>query len=574
MSDGSPGRAPYTVDGLTIALPVPRAATELMDFAGRHLRERSPQRQPFNIGSLVRDSRRGRTGLDATTLLIAGTRSFDFSSGQVWAVHTAWSGNHRTLAERLPSGHAVLVGGELLLPGEIRLHEGDSYTTPWIYGSFGEGLDAVAGRFHAMLRARRSHPVSPRPVIVNTWESVYFDHDLARLLDLAEHAASVGAERFVLDDGWFVGRRDDTAGLGDWRVDPVVWPDGLHPLANRVRELGMQFGLWVEPEMINLDSHVARAHPEWVMSTGGRLPLSSRNQQVLDLTQPAAYDYILTCLDALLAEYPIAYLKWDHNRDLTDAGHGVTGLPAVHEQTLAAYRLMDELRRRHPGLEIESCSSGGGRVDLEALQHTDRVWTSDCIDALERQGIQRYTGLLLPPELLGQHIGADRAHTTGRRHDLSFRAATALFGHLGIEADLRAMSPDERAELAAWVALYKRLRPLLHTGRVVHLDDLDPALLLSGVVAQDGSEAVYCLATISTSDSAPLGRMPLPGLDPAAAYEVRLVPPGDVVRGNNRTMPPWMVDGFRGTGAVLQHAGLALPDLFPEQALLIGARRV
>ena len=214
----------------------------------------------------------------------------------------------------------------------------------------------------------------------------------------------------------------------------------------------MEFGLWVEPEMINLDSHLARAHPDWVLSTGDRIPISSRQQQVLDLGKPAAYEYILESLDALLTEYRISYLKWDHNRDLIDSGHAPSGHPAVHDQTVAVYALMDELRARHPGLEIESCSSGGGRVDLEVLQHTDRIWTSDCIDALERQTIQRYTGLMVPPELMGAHIGSDRSHTTGRRHDLSFRAGTALFGHMGIEADLSKMSADERAELAAWVS--------------------------------------------------------------------------------------------------------------------------
>ena len=252
----------------------------------------------------------------------------------------------------------------------------------------------------------------------------------------------------MLDDGWFVGRRSDNAGLGDWQVDPDVWPQGLHPLVDRVTELGMQFGLWVEPEMINPDSNLAREHPDWIMATGGRMPILSRQQQVLDLGNPAAFDYILDSLDALLTEYGIGYLKWDHNRDLIDAGHAPAGTPAVHDQTVAVYALMDELRRRHPGVEIESCSSGGGRVDLEVLQHTDRIWTSDCIDALERQTIQRYTGLLVPPELFGAHIGSDHSHTTGRRHDLSFRAGTALFGHMGIEVDLTEMSPAELAELA------------------------------------------------------------------------------------------------------------------------------
>lgn len=565
---------PYTLDGLTLALPVPGRAAELLDFAGRHLRERHPQRRPFDIGSRVRDNRRGRTGLDGTMLLAAGTPGFDFASGEVWALHTAWSGNHRSVAERDPNGQSVLAGGELLLPGEVTLSGGGSYTSPWIYGSFGIGLDDVSSRFHAFLRDRSGHPKDPRPVILNTWESVYFDHDLDRLITLAEHGAAVGAERYVLDDGWFVGRRSDNAGLGDWRVDPDLWPDGLHPLVDRVIDLGMQFGLWVEPEMINLDSHLAREHPDWVMSSADRMPISSRQQQVLNLGNPAAFEYILDSLDALLSEYRISYLKWDHNRDLIDSGHAPSGHPAVHDQTVAVYALMDELRARHPGLEIESCSSGGGRVDLEVLQHTDRVWTSDCIDALERQTIQRYTGLMLPPELIGAHVGSDRAHTTGRRHDLSFRAGTALFGHMGIEADLSKMSAAEREELAAWVALHKSLRPLLHSGRVVRFDEVDPSLLVHAVVTADQSRAVISVASVRTSASAPTGRLVLRGLNPAAVYDVSLLPPGDLIRGNNHRMPAWIGTGTRLTGAALEHAGLQMPDLFPEQLFLLNVQQV
>ncbi len=573
LTDLATGRGltemPYTLDGLTLSLAVPRRAAELLDFAGRHLRERAPQRRPFDVGARVRDNRRGRTGADATTLVVAGTPGFDFASGEVWAIHTAWSGNHRTIAERTPNGHAVLSGGELLLPGEIVLAAGGSYTTPWIYGSYGVGLDAMSGRFHEQLRARPTHPSSPRPIILNTWESVYFDLDLDRLIALAERAAEVGAERYVLDDGWFVGRRSDNAGLGDWQVDPETWPLGLHPLVDRVTELGMEFGLWVEPEMINLDSNLARAHPDWVMSTGDRLPIPSRRQQVLDLGKPAAYEYILASLDALLTEYRIGYLKWDHNRDLIDAGHSPAGRAGVHDQTVAIYALLDELHRRHPDVEIESCSSGGARVDLEVLQHTDRIWTSDCIDALERQTIQRYTGLLIPPELLGAHVGSDHSHSTGRRHDLSFRAGIAFFGHLGMELDLTTVTPAELAELSEWVQLHKRFRPLLHGGTVIRLDDADPALLTHGVVAADRREAIFSVATLRTSDSAPTGRLVLRGLDDTATYQVSLLAPGHVVRGNNAQLPPWITAGVQLTGSALTYAGLQLPDLFPEQLLLL-----
>jgi alpha-galactosidase len=360
-------------------------------------------------------------------------------------------------------------------------------------------------------------------------------------------------------------------------VDETVWPDGLHPLADHVTGLGMEFGLWVEPEMINEDSDLARAHPEWIMSTGDRLPGAARHQQVLDLARPEAFDHILGRLDELLATYPISYLKWDHNRDLVEAGHGPTGQAGVHGQTLAVYRLLDELRQRHPAVEIESCASGGGRVDLGILERTDRVWVSDCIDPLERQRIQRWTNLLIPLELMGTHVGAEAAHTTHRRHALDFRAGTALFGHFGIEWDLTAVDPAELTRLGAWVALYKELRGLLHSGTAVHADHPDPAVQLHGVVAADGSEAVYALVASATSELYPLGPFHLPGLDPDAVYHVRPQPPGDVPEGiasqRGLPLPWWTPEGVRLPGRVLAEVGLRAPVLFPERLVLLRATR-
>ncbi|WP_052848583.1 alpha-galactosidase [Streptomyces avicenniae] len=568
--------APFTLSGVLLALPVPDRATELLDMTGRHLRERSPQRHAFTIGTHLRENRRGRTGTDAVTVHVAGTRDFGFRHGEVWGLHVAWSGNARSLAERTNGGVSLLAGGELLLAGEVALGPGEAYTTPWLYGSYGRtGLDELAGRFHGHLRGRATHPHGARPVTLNVWEAVYFDHGVERLKRLADAAAEVGAERYVLDDGWFRGRRDDHAGLGDWFVDGTVWPEGLHPLAAYVRGLGLEFGLWFEPEMVNADSDLYRAHPEWILATGGRVPPESRHQQVLDLAHPECYAYLLERLDALVTEYDLTYIKWDHNRDLVEAGHSPTGQAGVHAHTEAVYRLLDELRARHPRLEIESCSSGGGRVDLGILERTDRVWTSDCIDALERQRIQRWTGLLLPPELLGSHVGAPEAHTTGRTHTLGFRAGTALFGHFGIEWDLTRASASDKAELAGWIALYKRLRPLLHTGTVVRGDHPDPALWVHGVVAEDGSRAVYTLAQMATTVQSPPGRVSLPGLLPDADYRVAPLAPGGEVRGRSRRELPWWADGgVTLPGRVLEAVGVRAPLQHPEALVLLEAVRV
>ncbi|MFC4565828.1 alpha-galactosidase [Nocardiopsis mangrovi] len=569
------GDAPYVLDGLEAALPVPRRAAEILDFTGRWSRERHPQRHPFPAGAWVRESRRGRTGHDATIGLLAGTPGFGFRSGEVWGVHVAWSGDHVTYAERRPEGGSALGGGELLLPGEMILAPGGSYTTPWIHAAYSaRGLDGIAAAFHRRLRARPGHPGPdrPRPVVLNTWEAVYFDHDPGRLLSLARTAAGIGVERFVLDDGWFRNRRDDTAGLGDWHVDRGVWPDGLHPLVDGVRDLGMEFGLWVEPEMVSPDSDLYRAHPGWALRRpDGALPVAWRHQQVLDLAHPGAYAHILGRLDALLSEYAIGYLKWDHNRDLVEAGH--QGRAGVHTQTRAVYRLLDELRARHPRVEIESCSSGGGRVDLEILERTDRVWASDCIDPLERQTVQLWTGLFLPPELVGAHVGSARSHTTGRTHDLSFRVATALFGHFGIEWDITRAPRRELERLAGAIALYKELRPLLHSGDAVHADLPGTSDVLRGTVAADRSEAVFCLARLASAEPAVPDPVPLPGLDPACDYEVALLDPAGPPPPHPAA--PWAAAGtLRVPGRVLTTVGLRFPALHPEQACLVRVRAV
>ncbi|HEV7646998.1 MAG TPA: alpha-galactosidase [Actinophytocola sp.] len=560
------GAGPYTVDGLEAALPVPAQATELLDLTGHWARERHPQRRAFDLGTWSRESRRGRTGHDATLALLAGTAGFGFRTGEVWGLHVAWSGNHVTYAERLLEGTATLGGGELLASGEVILAPGEEYASPWLYATYSaRGIDGLSAAWHEWLRARPWHPPSPRPVVLNTWEAVYFDHDLDRLRSLADVAARIGVERFVLDDGWFRHRRDDTAGLGDWYVDETVWPAGLTPLVDHVTGLGMRFGIWVEPEMINEDSDLYRAHPDWVLRPGGGvLPPRARHQQVLDLSVPAAYAYLLERLDELLSGNDIAFLKWDHNRDLVAAGHD--GRPGVHGQTLAVYRLLDELRARHPGLEIESCSSGGARVDLEILARTDRVWASDSNDALERQTIQRWTALLLPPELIGAHVGPPTVHSSGRTQHLPFRFATALFGHFGIEWDIASASPAELAALAAGIACYQDKRALLHTGEVVRADHPDPAAYVHGVVARDRSAAVFAYVQLRTSARGVPAPMRLPGLDPDRRYRVDLLEPAGPPMTIGRA-PGWTPREL--TGRVLAEVGLRPPVLAPEQAWLV-----
>ena len=559
----------YAVHDCVLALPVPQMASELLDLAGHWGKERVPQRRPMVTGTHLREGRKGRTGADAATVLHLGAPGFGFAGGEIWAVHTGWSGNHTHYAERISTGEQVIGGGELLLPGEMILNRDESYTTPWVYGCYADGLDEVARRFHRHLRARPGHPGVERPVTLNVWEAVYFDHRLDRLMMLAERAAAVGVERYVLDDGWFGARRDAQAGLGDWTVSPEVWPDGLHPLVDKVVGLGMQFGLWFEPEMINFNSEAARAHPEWIMATGDRWPIPSRHQHVINLGVPECYEFIRDALLRLLDEYKISYIKWDHNRDLVDAGTAPSGRAGVHEQTLAFYRMVAELKAAYPGRDIESCSSGGARVDLGVLQHADRIWVSDCIDPLDRQQMNRWTTQLVPPELMGSHIASRESHTTGRHHTISFRAVTAIFGHLGVEWDLALASEAELADLTAWITFYKAHRPLLLGGDLVRTDLSDHSVQVHGVVAPDQSAAIFAVASLTQSDVTHWGRLRLPGLDPDRIYRVRPLMVGTPPPG--LWPPPWWStpDGLMLSRTALAQAGLAAPVLFPEQGFLI-----
>jgi alpha-galactosidase len=564
------GRLPYVVDWLDVVFPLPAQVAEVLDFSGRPMAERIPQRHRIVDGLWLREGRRGHTGHDSATMVVAGVPGLGFGRGEAYAVHVAWSGNTVYRVERGPSnpGSTTIGGGELLLPGEIVLAEGESYATPWVYlAATRSGLDDLAAQFHRYLRSLPAHPASPRPVNLNVWEAVYFRHDAAKLTALADIAAAAGVERYVLDDGWFTGRRSDQAGLGDWEVDEQVWPDGLHPLADYVRARGMQFGLWFEPEMVNPDSKLYRAHPDWILSAGQRLPPPHRHQLVLDLTRPEVTAYLLDAISALITEYKIDYVKWDCNRDITDAGSGLRGgAPAAHDQAVAVYALLDELRRRHPAVEWESCASGGARVDLEILERVERVWTSDMTDALARQSIQRWTGQLVPPEYLGAHVSAPFSHQTGRYLPLNLRCGTALFGHFGIEWDLTEADDDDLAELTAWIALYKRHRQLIHSGAMVRLDTPDQTVFMHGTVAVDGLSALmsYVQLDLPVHDQPLMLR--IPGLSPRRRYRVTDVtpdsrrPPGGRWRGAVRLAP------VEASGAALADIGLAVPAQRPQTA--------
>ena len=562
-------------------LPLPGRADSVRSYAGQHVHEFMLQTDRLSRSRWQRENRRGRTSHDCFPGAVVTTPGATDDQGLVFGAHLAWSGNHQQTIEWLHDAQYQWQMGEWLAPGEGRLAAGKTLRTPELIASLStQGFNGLAANFHTELRSRLNWPggrMRPRPVHLNTWEAFYMDVQPTKVMALADAAAAVGIERFVLDDGWFPGRNHDRAGLGDWWVDPAKFPEGLAPLVKHVNQLGMEFGLWFEPEMINPDSDLFRAHPDWALQLDGRPMLTSRQQLVLDIARPEASDYLFGKIDALLRELPIRYIKWDHNRDLT-----TTGLPdgraGYRAQVHAVYALMARLREAHPEVEIESCSGGGGRIDFAVLRHTHRVWTSDCIDALSRVDIQRGYLQFFPPEIMGAHVGTAPSHTTGRTQTMAFRAAVALPGHLGVELDVRHLDDAARDELKAWIALYKRWRDRLHHGRVWQ------GALNDGVVWQahgdDTADEVLLLVyrTVPSSHRyAPA--LPLTMLDPNARYRVEEVVPA--VAGEHRTVHStapifnaMREGGVELDGAWLAQVGLPLPRAMAETCFFVHLKRL
>ena len=569
------GDQPLRVSALAAGcLPLPPQARTVESFSGRHNHEFQPIADTLSRSGWHRENRRGLTSHDCPPLALVLGEGATQHSGSVWGGQLAWSGNHRQSIDWLEDGRWLWMAGAWLAPGEITLAPAETLETPdWLATYSQLGRDGVAQNFHAFLRQksplRQGKPMAPRPVHINTWEGFYFDHVEADLMALADSAVELGVERFVLDDGWFKGRGDDTAALGDWVHDIAKYPNGLKPLADHVVDCGMQFGLWVEPEMINPDSDLFRAHPDWILSLDGAMPLTARNQLALDMSKSEVQDYLFARLDALLRELPISYLKWDHNRDLTQAGSG--DRPAYVKQVHAVYALIDRLRAAHPEVEIESCAGGGGRIDAGILPRTHRVWTSDCIDAVSR--IEMHNGFLqfFPPEVMGAHIGASPAHSTGRSQSMNFRAGIALMGHLGLELDTRQLSDKEKAALKSWIALYKRVRSITHDHQVWRGEAGD-GVTWTAMGTQEHF-ILFIVRQVPTAQKFP-PRPVLPFVHRDATYALERVDPGRDLRGNLDMVP--FANGESRlvslAGSWLAEVGLPLPYMKAETCLVIEAR--
>lgn len=552
------------VNALAVTLPIPQHLDELLMHGGRHAMEFVEERISWKRSVVTTSSRRGRTSHQQSPSVICLEGSTTESRGEAWGVQLAWSGNFQLTCDAVTADLRTITAQELLAPGEVILGAHETYGTPKLLVAKSlDGMTGVTNAFHHHVRAHS--PSSNRPVIVNTWEAVYFNHDSEQLFELARRAASVGAERFVLDDGWFFGRRNDTAGLGDWQVDPSVWPDGLGPLVELVNSLGMDFGLWFEPEMVNPNSNLYREHPDWVLGSKHQHALTGRGQLVLDLSRREVRDHLFDSIDRLLTELPIAHIKWDHNRDVVSFGS--------HHQTLGTYDLLDRLRTKHPAVEFESCASGGGRIDTGMSRRVVRFWTSDSIDALDRLTIQRGALRFIPPDMLGAHIGAPVCHTTGRHHSLSFRALSAMPFWLGIEWNLLSASDRELERLREVISVYKQFRSLLHSGNTRFGDHPEHLVHQHAIIAKDRAEALVVIASLGSGPRHEVAPIRIDGLDPNTSYRCSIVPLGTPRWALHRGIPRWVEDGIVVTGAQLVEIGLPCPPLLPSSGILLHVER-
>lgn len=535
----------------TLHLP-PGEGYRLTYLYGRWAGETQMVHEPINPGVKVLESRRGNTSHQANPwFAIDGPEPVSETNGAVWFGALGWSGNWRIAVEQTPHQQVRVTGGLNTFDFAHTLKPGESLETPPFYLGFtNQGFGEASRALH---RFQREYILpggltsKARPILYNSWEATTFNVDEQGQTELAKKAASLGVERFVMDDGWFGARNDDHAGLGDWTVNPKKFPNGLKGLIANVKSLGMDFGLWVEPEMVNPNSDLYRAHPDWAMHFPDRPRSEARNQLVLNMARDDVKEHIFTVLDKLVSENDIAFLKWDMNRNASEPGWPEVA-PAEQKKmwlqyTRNVYEIIDRLRKKHPGLEIESCSGGGGRIDMGILRRVDQVWTSDNTDALDRLKIQEgYTQAYTPKAMMAWVT--DVPNFNGRSTPLAFRFLVAMQGSLGIGNNLNHWKAEDFALAKKMVAYYKQVRTTVQTGRLYRLaSPRDPSgFQASQYVAEDGKQSVVFATLHSQQYGRPVPTLHLHGLDEKAVYKVTIL--------DGRTVEL--------SGASLMHRGLDL----------------
>ena len=544
-------------------LDLPFGPWELIHFHGRHCMERQPERVPLSHNIQTLRSARGASSHQHNPFAILAAPHTTEEAGECLGAMLVWSGNFKIECEVSQMQSTRLVAGVSDDDFSWTLEPGGQFAAPEVLFCYSDqGLSELSARYHRFLQRhiiRSPWRDKPRPILINNWEATYMDFDAQRIWDIARQARDLGVEMLVLDDGWFGERSDDSSGLGDWQFNEKKLGCTFDQLIGRVREMGLLFGLWIEPEMVCANTALYAAHPDWALSIPGRAPATGRSQLVLDMGRPDVVDYLYDLFHRLLAEHDIAYIKWDMNRNLTDVYS--RALPperqgeAAYRYMLGLYSLLDRLTRDFPQVLFEGCAGGGGRFDAGMLCYCPQIWCSDDTDAIHRIKIQYGTSFGYPPCAMGSHISASPNHQTGRSTLLSTRAVVAMAGTFGYELDLQKLTADEKEMVKAQIVRYKQLQPLLLEGRCERLTDAvtDTCFTAWQFTAPDRSRAAVSVVVIDPQANPWPIHIRLRGLDPQALYHESLT---------ERVY----------TGAALCHAGLTLPIMqgdYPAVQIMI-----
>lgn len=462
----------------SLCLDIPFGKWDMLHFVGRHTMERQMERVSLMKGIQTVASHRGTSSHQHNPFVILCDKTATEETGDCYGIMLVYSGNHRTDVEVDQSGSVRLVSGINDEQFSWKLESKESFDAPEVLLTFThQGFTQLSQNYHHFLRkniCRSKYTYIRRPVLINNWEATYFDFDSNKILKIARQAKELGVEMLVLDDGWFGSRNDDNSGLGDWFVNKSKLPDGLEPLIAEINDMGLKFGLWVEPEMVNEDSELYRNHPDWAMMVPGREPAISRNQMVLDLSRKDVVDWLYETLSGLLSQYHIEYIKWDMNRSICDVYSRILSSDrqgeVAHRYVLGLYRLLERLTTEFPDVLFEGCSGGGGRFDAAMLAYSPQIWCSDNTDAIERLSIQYGTSFGYPVASMGAHVSACPNHQTGRVVPLGTRGVVAMSGTFGYEMDLNKLTEEEKQQVQNQIERFHEYYELIQNGDYYRLD--------------------------------------------------------------------------------------------------------
>ena len=512
----------------SLCLDFQRADLDLITFDGRHVMERVPHRAPLRHGVQAVGSVRGMSSHQHNPFVVLCDQDAGETHGLCYGAMLLYSGNFEAAAERSQFEDSRLVMGLHPFHFSWTLDGGGSFTAPEAAMVCSpDGLGQMSRQFHRAIRAhllRDPYAQRRKPVLINSWEAAYCDFNTELLLQMAQEAAKLGVELFVLDDGWFGRRDDDYSSLGDWQANETKLPGGLRALSEQLRTLGLDFGLWIEPEMVSEDSELYRAHPDWALTVPGRPYTRGRNQLVLDLTRPEVREHIFQSIKSSLEGTDIRYLKWDMNRGLAQVWS--PSLPperqgeVYHRYVLGVYDLLERFRREWPEVLLEGCAGGGGRFDAGMLYYTPQIWCSDNTDAIDRLTIQYGTSFAYPPCTMGAHVSVAPNHQNGRVTPLDTRGVVAMSGTFGYELDPRKLSQEEKETVARQIGTYKSLWHLANQGDYYRLTPPGGAHTAWEHVSEDRREALVCLVTERLCAAPPFRVLKLRGLDPALRYRI------------------------------------------------------